>query len=109
MGLHHGVYCLGCCWLLVLVLVPIGVMNLAAMLMVTLLVFAEKVMPWGRAASRVGALVLVLYGTSVTIGRDCCPPWPKATNGAGRCYITSERVPETLARQGSGRSISGDM
>jgi predicted metal-binding membrane protein len=67
MGLHHGVYCLGCCWLLFLVLVPIGVMNLAAMLVVTLLVFAEKVMPWGRIASRVGALVLILYGISVTI------------------------------------------
>lgn len=73
MGLHHGVYCLGCCWLLFLVLVPIGVMNLAAMLMVTLLVFTEKVMPWGRTASRVGALVLVFYGISVTIRPGLLP------------------------------------
>ncbi len=67
MGLQHGVSCLGCCWLLFLVLVPIGVMNVAAMLMVTILVFAEKVLPWGRTASRVGALSLALYGLSVVL------------------------------------------
>lgn len=67
MGLGHGVYCLGCCWLLFLVLVPLGVMNLAAMLVVTILVFAEKVLPGGRTASHVGALLLVLYGLAVIV------------------------------------------
>lgn len=73
MGLRHGVYCLGCCWLLFLVLVPIGVMNVAAMLVVTLLVFAEKVLPWGRTASHVGAVILVLYGLSVVVRPGLLP------------------------------------
>jgi len=44
----HGVYCLGCCWALFAVLVPAGVMSLAWMLLLTLFVFAEKVLPDGR-------------------------------------------------------------
>ncbi|TIT53658.1 MAG: DUF2182 domain-containing protein, partial [Mesorhizobium sp.] len=38
MGLEHGLFCLGCCWLLFLALFPLGIMNVAAMAVVTLLV-----------------------------------------------------------------------
>jgi hypothetical protein len=48
MGLLHGGYCLGCCWLLFVILFPLGIMNLAAMAVITLVVFAEKTLPWGR-------------------------------------------------------------
>lgn len=65
MGLTHGLYCMGCCWLLFLVLVPLGVMNVAAMVAVALFVFAEKVMPWGRGFGRIAALGLVVYGAIV--------------------------------------------
>ncbi len=65
MGLRHAVYCFGCCWLLFLVLIPIGVMNVAAMVAVAFVVFAEKVMPWGRSFARVAALGLVAYGALV--------------------------------------------
>jgi predicted metal-binding membrane protein len=47
MGLRHGAYCLGCCWLLFAILFPLGMMNIAAMAAVTALVFAEKTLPWG--------------------------------------------------------------
>lgn len=67
MGVRHGLYCVGCCWLLFLILVPIGVMNLAAMIAVTIVVFAEKVLPWGRGISRVAAVGLVVYGLLVVI------------------------------------------
>ena len=62
MGLRHGVYCLGCCWMLFVVLVPIGLMNVAAMAVVTALVFAEKALPLGREVRIGAALVLVAYG-----------------------------------------------
>jgi predicted metal-binding membrane protein len=42
MGILHGAYCLGCCWLLFVILFPLGIMNIAAMAVVTLLIFAEK-------------------------------------------------------------------
>ena len=50
MGVVHGAYCLGCCWALFAVLVAAGVMSLAWMLLLTLVVFAEKVLPLGRRA-----------------------------------------------------------
>jgi predicted metal-binding membrane protein len=65
MGLRHGMYCLGCCWLLFVLLFPIGVMNVAAMLLVTALVFAEKVLPAGERTARVAAAALIGYGALV--------------------------------------------
>jgi predicted metal-binding membrane protein len=65
MGVRHGMYCVGCCWLLFLILVPIGVMNLAAMIAITIIVFAEKVLPWGRGLGRVASLGLIVYGLLV--------------------------------------------
>ena len=53
MGLLHGAYCLGCCWLLFVILFPLGIMNIAAMAVITLVIFAEKTLPWGRTAARV--------------------------------------------------------
>jgi predicted metal-binding membrane protein len=43
MGMTHGLYCLGCCWALFTVLVAAGVMSIAWMLLLTVIVFAEKV------------------------------------------------------------------
>jgi len=61
MGLRHGLYCAGCCWLLFVILVPLGLMNLAAMGVVTVVVFAEKTLPRGdRIATVVGVLLVCL-------------------------------------------------
>jgi predicted metal-binding membrane protein len=61
MGIVHGLYCLGCCWALFAVLVAAGIMSLAWMLLLTLVVFAEKVLPVGRrTAYGVGVAFLVL-------------------------------------------------
>jgi predicted metal-binding membrane protein len=62
MGVRHGVYCLGCCWMLFIILVPIGLMNVAAMAAVTVLVFAEKALPLGREVKVAAAFALVAYG-----------------------------------------------
>lgn len=62
MGLRHGLFCLGCCWALFVVLIPLGVMNIGAMLALAALVFAEKALPRGEAIARVAAVVLIGYG-----------------------------------------------
>jgi predicted metal-binding membrane protein len=67
MGLLHGAYCLGCCWLLFVVLFPLGIMNVAAMAVITLVIFAEKVLPWGRPVARATAAALVAYGAVVLV------------------------------------------
>ncbi len=65
MGLEHGAYCLGCCWLLFVILFPLGVMNVAAMAVITLLIFAEKSLPAGRQVGSLAAAALVTFGALV--------------------------------------------
>ncbi|MFJ8047611.1 DUF2182 domain-containing protein [Streptomyces luteogriseus] len=60
-GVHHGAYCVGCCAGLMVVLVPLGMMNVAAMAGLALVIFAEKL--WSRGlllSSVVGVAFLVL-------------------------------------------------
>ena len=72
MGVLHGAYCLGC-WLLFVILFPLGVMNVAAMAVITLVIFAEKTLPWGRPMARVTAAALVTYGTVVLAAPQVLP------------------------------------
>ncbi len=62
MGLRHGLYCLGCCWVLFVLLFPLGVMNVAAMVAVAALVFAEKALPGGDRVALAAAGILIVYG-----------------------------------------------
>ncbi|MEV0170526.1 DUF2182 domain-containing protein [Streptomyces sp. NPDC050803] len=60
-GLHHGAYCLGCCWALMVVLIPLGVMNIAAIAGLATLIFLEKLWYRGPQLARVaGVAFLVL-------------------------------------------------
>jgi predicted metal-binding membrane protein len=60
-GAHHGGYCLGCCWGLMVVLLAVGVMNIAAMVGLAAVVLIEKTWRWGAAAGRLaGAAALAL-------------------------------------------------
>ena len=58
LGLVHGVYCLGCCWALMLLLFVGGVMNLAWVALLALVVLAEKLAPPSWHASRYAAAAL---------------------------------------------------
>jgi predicted metal-binding membrane protein len=74
MGFTHGMYCLGCCWALFAVLVATGVMSLAWMLLLTLVVFAEKMLPLGRRTAMVTGMALIVLG--VVVGYGAVPmPW----------------------------------
>lgn len=59
MGASHGIYCLGCCWALMLLLFAGGVMNAGVILALTAWVAIEKIAPFGEQSARVaGALLL---------------------------------------------------
>ena len=62
MGAHHGIYCLGCCWLLMLLLFTLGVMNLAWVAALTILVLVEKVIPRGEVLGRGLGVLFVGWG-----------------------------------------------
>ncbi len=61
-GLTHGVYCLGCCWLLMGLLFVGGVMNLIWILAISLFVLAEKLLPVKMVTGRITSLIMVLAG-----------------------------------------------
>ena len=62
MGVMHGLFCLGCCWALMAVLVALGTMNLAWMAALALLILIEKNAPAGERAAHVAAVVFVAAG-----------------------------------------------
>jgi predicted metal-binding membrane protein len=68
MGIRHGLYCFGCCWALFAVLVAAGVMSLAWMLLLTLVVFMEKVLPHGRRFESATGVALVVLGIGIASG-----------------------------------------
>src|SRR5262245_47846472 len=73
MGLLYGAYCLGCCWLLFVMLFPLGINNVGAMAAVTLIIFAEKTLPWPRVVPYATAVALVLYGALVITSPQLVP------------------------------------
>jgi predicted metal-binding membrane protein len=73
MGLLHGMFCLGCCWLLFVILVPLGVMNVAAMAVIALVVFGEKCLRGGQRIARVAAVVLIVYGIVIVVTPSALP------------------------------------
>ena len=73
MGVLHGAYCLGCCWLLFVILFPLGIMNIAAMAVITLLIFAEKTLPWAPQLVRAAAGALLAYGAAVLVMPQILP------------------------------------
>ena len=67
MGMHHGAYCLGCCWFLMALLFVGGVMNLYWIVGLAVFVFAEKVLRAGPLLGRITGLVLVAASVYVMV------------------------------------------
>ncbi len=62
LGIRHGVYCLGCCWALMVLLFALGVMNLFWIAALAILVLLEKVMPSGRVIARIVGIAFLAGG-----------------------------------------------
>lgn len=62
MGLRHGAWCVGCCWMLMILLLVGGVMNLVWIAVLALLVLVEKLAPQGVVVSRAAGGVLIIWG-----------------------------------------------
>jgi predicted metal-binding membrane protein len=67
MGAAHSLYCLGCCWALMIVLVVAGAMGLIWVLLIAAVVAAEKLLPRGEWIARTTGIALVLLGIAVAI------------------------------------------
>ena len=67
MGLQHGKYCLGCCWMLMALLFVLGVMNLVWIAALAAFVLLEKIIPGGAKVSKLTGVLLVGWGTWVIL------------------------------------------
>jgi predicted metal-binding membrane protein len=60
LGVEHGIFCVGCCWSLMLLMLVVGTGNLSWMLLLGIVMGVEKNFPWGRRLSApLGALLVV--------------------------------------------------
>lgn len=73
-GVHHGAYCLACCWSLMALMIAFGVMNLWAMVALAAVIGIEKLLPRGEEFSRaigvisLGLAVLVFFVPEIAPG-----------------------------------------
>jgi predicted metal-binding membrane protein len=73
MGAEHGLYCVGCCWGLMVILFALGVMSLFWMAAVAGIIFAEKVLPYGLRLSRGFALAFIAFGIWIAAAPSSVP------------------------------------
>ena len=67
LGVHHGLFCVGCCWSLMLLMFAVGVGNVGWMLVLGAVMAMEKNMLWGRRLSAPLGVVLVAAGLGIVL------------------------------------------
>lgn len=68
MGIDHGLYCVGCCWFLMLLLFVGGAMNLVWIVGLAVLVLLEKLLPGGHRVGRVSGGLMIIAGALLLLG-----------------------------------------
>ena len=66
-GFHHGLYCLGCCWLLMALLFVCGVMNLSWVVALAFLVLIEKTAPYGHRIGQAAGVIALVWGVVLLV------------------------------------------
>jgi predicted metal-binding membrane protein len=67
LGVHHGLFCVGCCWLLMLLMFAVGIGSLGWMLSLGAIMALEKNVRWGRRISAPLGVVLIGAGLFVAV------------------------------------------
>src|SRR6185503_2601265 len=67
MGVEHGLFCVGCCWLLMCLLFVVGVMNLLWVAAIAVFVLIEKVAPRGEIVARVSGVALLAFAAYLAL------------------------------------------
>jgi predicted metal-binding membrane protein len=67
MGLKHGAYCVGCCWMLMALLFVAGVMNLLWVAAIAVFILVEKVAPRGNLIGRIAGAALIVAGIALIV------------------------------------------
>jgi predicted metal-binding membrane protein len=67
MGVDHGAYCVGCCWLLMGLLFAVGVMNLLWVAALAVFVLLEKLVPRGELLARISGVALIAWAAYLVL------------------------------------------
>jgi len=67
MGLEHGIYCVGCCWALMLLMFAGGVMNFLLMALLAVFMLAEKMVPPGHWLPKAFGMGLIVWGGTLLV------------------------------------------
>lgn len=67
MGLEHGVFCVGCCWAIMLLLFAAGVMNLMWVAIIAGFTLVEKLLPGGVLVGRITGIMLATIGLGLIL------------------------------------------
>ncbi|MCH2451926.1 MAG: DUF2182 domain-containing protein [Gemmatimonadetes bacterium] len=68
MGAHHGLFCLGCCWALMLAMFSLGLMSLVWMVLFTLIVSIENLLAQGEVFARLVGAIMMTWGITLILG-----------------------------------------
>lgn len=108
MGLWHGMYCLGCCWVYFMLMVALGWMNLLWMGLFAGIIFGEKVWSRGIWIARAAGIGLVITGMLVVSGMLpslISSAFPMDHNSSGM-LMTNDKNGEDSGMQDSGNQPS---
>ena len=67
MGIQNGIYCVGCCWVLMILLFVTGIMNLLWVALIAVFVLIEKIAAKPKWVSYISGVVLIIYGFRILI------------------------------------------
>lgn len=73
LGLAHGLFCVGCCWALMLLMLAVGGVNLGWMLALGAVMFAEKAVSWGRWVTQPAGALFAIWGVGLALGLPFVP------------------------------------
>jgi len=68
MGVEHGTFCLGCCWVLMALLLVVGAMNLLLAAAIAAFVLVEKLLAGGAWIGRLGGVAMIAVGAWLAAG-----------------------------------------
>lgn len=67
LGVRHGIFCVGCCWAVMLLMFGVGGINLGWMLALGAIMFVEKAVEWGRWITTPLGGALALWGLALLL------------------------------------------
>lgn len=71
LGVHHGAFCVGCCWALMFLMFAVGMGSIGWMLVLACVMAIEKNSPWGRSLAAPLGIILLVWGLLIAVNHTC--------------------------------------